>query len=199
MKLIRKIKEVGLKNVFIGGIKRIKYTQLIKKYHFDIWQLSPYEWREYAQACVKYINAHSCKTVVDIGCGLGEILQHVKADNKIGLDMQEEVIMAARQLNDGTVRFETGSFDELTEKPIDYLVTLGFMHGGTESVWVEPYRRAAEKNDVRHFIVDTVPDQAFGPTVHFLDWRKIMPDNYKRIERLGPFLSGRYLEIWEKQ
>lgn len=199
MKIIRKIKEVGLKNVIIGSAKRIKYMKLIKKYHFDTWHLSPYEWREYAQACVEYINAHNCKTIVDIGCGLGEILQHVKADKKIGLDMQEEVIMAARELNDGSVHLETGSFDELTEKPIDYLVTLGFMHGGTESVWIEPYRKTAEKNDVRHFIVDTVPDQAFGPTVHFLDWRKIMPDNYKRIERLGPFLSGRYLEIWEKQ
>ena len=71
MKLIRKIKEVGLKNVFVGGWKRIKYGKLIKKYHFDSWHLSPYEWKEYAQACVNYINADNGRTVVDIGCGLG--------------------------------------------------------------------------------------------------------------------------------
>ena len=33
MKVIDKIKEVGLKNVIIGTIKRIKYEKLIKKYH----------------------------------------------------------------------------------------------------------------------------------------------------------------------
>lgn len=196
MKIIRKIKEVGLKNVVVGSVKRVKYMMLIKKYHFDTWHLSPYEWREYAQACVKYINAHGGKSVVDIGCGLGEILQHVEADRRIGLDASEEVIMAARELSDKTITFETGSFDELTEKAIDYLVTLGFMHGGTESTWVRPYHMVAKQNDVLHFIVDTVPAKEKS---HCLDWSKIMPDNYKRIERLGPFLGGRYVEVWEKQ
>ena len=104
MKIIRKIKEVGLKNVIVGSIKRVKYEKLIRKYQFDSWHLSPYEWREYAQACVKYINTHECKTVVDIGCGLGGVLQHVKADKRIGLDEREEVIKADRDLYDNTNR-----------------------------------------------------------------------------------------------
>ncbi|MDE7021148.1 MAG: class I SAM-dependent methyltransferase [Lachnospiraceae bacterium] len=195
MKLIRKIKEVGLKNVLVGGWKRIKYGKLIKKYHFDSWHLSPYEWKEYAQACVNYINADNGRTVVDIGCGLGGILQHVKAEKRIGLDLHEEVILAARELNDKTITWRTGSFDALVEKPVDYLVTLNFMHGGTEETWREPYHTAAKRNDVRRFIVDTVPE---GGGSHFLHWDKILPDNYRRAERLGPFLSGRYVEIWEK-
>lgn len=195
MKIIRKIKEVGLKNVFIGGVKRVKYTRLFKKYHFDEWHLSPYEWKEYAQVCVNYINAHSCATVVDIGCGLGGVLQHIKADKRIGLDLHEEVIMAARELSDGTIVYKTGSFDALTESPVDYLVTLNFMHGGTEATWEAPYHTAAERNDVRHFIVDTVPAEGGS---HCLDWSRILPDNYKRIERFGPFLGGRYVEVWEK-
>lgn len=196
MKIIRKIKEVGLKNVITGCIKRAEYTKLIKKYHFDSWHLSPYEWRRYIQECAKYINAHNCHTVVDIGCGLGGLLQHIKADKRIGLDESERVIRAANELSDGKITFKTGSFDELTEKPVDYLVTLNFMHGGTESTWIRPYHMVAEQNDVWHFVVDTVP--AKGKS-HFLDWSKILPDNYKRIEKLGPFLSGRYVEIWEKQ
>ena len=195
MKIIRKIKEVGLGNVIIGGIKRVKYTKLIKKYHFDEWHLSPYEWKEYAQVCVNYVNAHPGRTVVDIGCGLGGVLRHIRADRRIGLDLHEEVLMAARELSDGTIVYKTGSFGELAERPVDYLITLNFMHGGTEAVWERPYRMAAERNDVRHFIVDTVP--AKGES-HFLDWSRILPDNYKRIERLGPFLGGRYVEIWEK-
>lgn len=196
MKIIRKIKEVGLKNVIIGSVKRVKYEKLIRRYHFDSWHLSPYEWREYVQACAKYINGHNGKTVVDIGCGLGGVLQHVKADKKIGLDEKEEVIRAARELVDRTICLETGSFDELIEKPIDYLITLGFMHGSPESTWTRPYRLVAERNDVQHFIVDTIPVREDG---YLLDWSKILPENYKRIEKLGPFHGGRYVEIWEKQ
>ncbi|MDE7339400.1 MAG: SAM-dependent methyltransferase [Lachnospiraceae bacterium] len=198
-KVMRKMKEVGFKNVVRGGLKKVKYRTLIEKYHFDTWHLNPYEWKEYAQACVRCINSRSCGTVVDIGCGLGEILQHIKADKRIGLDLQEEVVMAARELNRGEIRFETGSFGDLTERPVDYLITLNFMHGGTESDWAEIYHVAALRNDVKHFVVDTVPEKAFGPTTHFLDWRKILPENYKRVERLGPFLIGRYIEVWEKQ
>ncbi len=195
MKLVRKIKEVGLKNVLLGGAKRIKYGKMIKKYHFDSWHLSPYEWKEYAQACVKYINADDCKTVVDIGCGLGGILQHVKAEKKIGIDLHEEVILAARELGGDTIVYRTGSFDALVEKPVDYLVTLNFMHGGTEETWREPYHTAAVRNDIGHFIVDTVPEEGGS---HFLNWAKILPENYRRVERLGPFLGGRYVEVWER-
>ena len=194
-KMIRKLKEVGFRNVLVGGVKKVRYMQMINKYHFDTWHLSPYEWKEYAQACVQYLNTQNCKTVADIGCGLGEILQHIKADKKIGLDLQEEVIMAARELNGGKIDFLAGSFGELTEHPIDYLI----MHGRTEEEWAETYHTAAVQNDVAHFVVDTIPEKVFGPTTHSLDWGKILPDNYKRAERLGPFLSGRYVEVWERQ
>lgn len=198
-KMIRKLKEVGFRNVLVGGVKKVRYMQMINKYHFDPWHLSPYEWKEYAQACVRYLNTQNCKTVVDIGCGLGEILRHIKADKKIGLDLQEEVIMAARELNGEKIDFLAGSFGELTEHPIDYLITLNFMHGRTEEEWAETYHTAAVQNDVAHFVVDTVPEKVFGPATHSLDWGKILPDNYKRVERLGPFLSGRYVEVWERQ
>lgn len=92
-----------------------------------------------------------------------------------------------------------GSFRNLTESPVDYLVTLNFMHGGTEAGRKETYHTVAEQNDVRHFIVDTVPEKVFGPTLHSLDWGKILPENYKRVERLEPFLSGRYVEVWERK
>ena len=193
-KMIRKLKEVGFRNVLVGGVKKVRYMQMINKYHFDPWHLSPYEWKEYAQACVQYLNTQNCKTVVDIGCGLGEILQYI-----IGLDLQEEVIMAVQELNGGKIDFLAGSFGELTEHPIDYLITLNFMHGRTEEEWAETYHTAAVQNDVAHFVVDTVPEKVFGPATHSLDWGKILPDNYKRAERLGPFLSGRYVEVWERQ
>ena len=193
----KKIQEVGLKNCIWGAVLREKYKRLQKKYGFDTWHFSPYEWREYSQKTAAYINAHRVKKVVDIGCGLGGLLQHIDAPTKIGMDIHEDVILAARELGDDSIIYRVGSFDEVTgEKDIDYLITLGFTHGGTEETWKETYHTIAERNDIRHFVVDTVPED--GPS-HFLNYRNILPENYEKIERMGPFLGGRCIEIWEKK
>ena len=193
----KKIREVGLKNCIWGVVLREKYKKLQKKYGFDTWHLSPYEWREYTQKTAAYINAHLAGKVVDIGCGLGGLLRHIKASTKIGMDIHEDVIQAARELSDKSIIYKVGSFDELVgEECIDYLITLGFTHGGTEETWKEPYHNIAQKNDIRHFVVDTVPED--GPS-HFLNYRNILPKNYELIDRMGPFLGGRCIEIWEKK
>ncbi|MCH5256490.1 MAG: hypothetical protein J1D87_04315 [Lachnospiraceae bacterium] len=196
-RILKKIKEVGVKNCVRGAILRLKYIKLQKKYGFDTWHLSPYEWRAYSQKTALYINSHGAKKVIDIGCGLGGLLSHINADSKIGLDIHEEVILAAKELGDKSIAYRVGSFNEvINEKNIDYLVTLGFTHGGTEETWKEPYHIIAEKNDIRNFVVDTVPED--GPS-HFLDYSKILPENYVMVDRLGPFLGGRCVEIWERQ
>lgn len=193
----RKVKEVGLINCVKGAVLRERYKKMQKKYGFDAWHISPYEWREYLQKTALYINAHDAKKVVDIGCGLGFLLQHVEADTRIGIDIHEDVILAAKELSGKTIAYQVGSFSEVIEEEgIDYLITLNFTHGGTEQIWKESYHMIAQKNDIRHFIVDTVPED--GPS-HFLNYREILPGNYIMTDRMGPFLGGRCVEIWEKQ
>ena len=193
----QKVKEVGLKNCVWGAILRERYKLMQKKYGFDTWHFSPYEWREYAQMTASYINAHKAKKVIDIGCGLGGLLQHIEADIKIGMDIHEDVIQAARALKGKNVTYKVGSFNEVVgEEGIDYLITLGFTHGGTEQSWKEPYHMIAQKNDIRHFVVDTVPED--GPS-HYLNYREVLPEDYTLIDRMGPFLGGRCVEIWEKR
>ena len=43
MKVVHKLKAVGVKNVALGFLRRVEYGKLVKKYHFDTWHLSPYE------------------------------------------------------------------------------------------------------------------------------------------------------------
>lgn len=195
-RIYRKVREVGFKNCLYGALLSEKYKRMQKIYGFETWHLSPYEWREYLQKTASYINMHNAKKVVDIGCGLGDLLRHINADIKIGIDIHEEVITAARALNDKVITYRVGSFNDITgEKDIDYMITLNFTHGGTEKVWNELYHAVARKNDIRHFIVDTVPEN--GPS-HFLNFSEILPKSYKMIERMGPFLGGRHIEVWGK-
>lgn len=194
--LIRKIQEVGITNVIWGGVKREYYKILQRKFNFDTWHISPYELRKYVQAVAEYVNSKNADVVVDIGCGLGEMLRHIHARVRIGLDLHEEAIRAAKKLSRGDIVFQVGTFDNLQiEESIDYLITLGFMHGGTEKAWKSCYHDVARRNNVKHFIVDTVPEEGNS---HFLDFTLILPDEYKLIDRLGPFLAGRYIEVYEK-
>lgn len=195
--LLRKMQEVGIINTVVGGVKREYYKKLQKKYHFDMWHISPYELRKYVQAAAAYVNAKNAEVVVDVGCGLGEMLRHANAKVRIGFDIHEETIEAAKMLSKGDIIFNVGSFDKVNIKePIDYLITLGFMHGSTEETWKPCYHEIAKRNEIKHFIIDTVPEEGGS---HFLDFGIILPDNYKLVDKMGPFLGGRFIEIYEKK
>ncbi len=198
----KKTEEVGAVNCLEGMFIKSGYIILQKQYGFAKWHYSPYQWREYLQKTAAYINEHGAEKVVDIGCGLGGLLRHLNAQQRIGMDIHEDVILAARKLasrrrRDISITYRVGTFDHvIDEGRIDYVITLGFTHGGRETTWVEPYHKIAQKNDVRHFVVDTVPEDGSS---HYLDYAKILPSNYVKIECMGPFLGGRCVEIWEKR
>ena len=145
-KIIRKLKEVGMKNLIIGIVK-IPYFKLLQKiFHFDSWHISPYELREYVQIVARYINCHNAKYVVDIGCGLGELIRHIKAPKSIGIDIEKENINTAKYLHHRSdIEFKIGSFDDLgTGHEIDYLTALNFMHGSPHQTWHSVFHKVCK-------------------------------------------------------
>lgn len=202
--IVNKINEVGLINTVIGIFRRTYYKRLQKKYDFYDWHVSPYELRGYAQATAKYVTEHNKEDglVIDLGCGMGEVISHIKGSKKIGYDLDKLIIDVAKKVHSkANVEFRPGSFDELCDASvakmnINYLLTLGFMHGSTEDKWVDYYHNIANKHDISHIVVDVIPSGVNGS--HQLDFTKILPSNYHLEDRLGPFLSDRYIEIYKK-
>lgn len=197
LRLFERIKEVGFFFCIRGLIKRERYKRLQKKYGFALWHISPYELREYLQKVSFYIRNANAQVVVDLGCGLGELLRSLDGvKTRIGYDIDQKVIEAARGL-DSNINFKQGSFSEVQlQQPIDFLVTLNFMHGSPEEVWNPPYHEIAAKNEIRHFVVDTLVGREDGFS---LDFGRILPENYERVSRMGPFRNGRYVEVYAKK
>lgn len=196
-KVVCKTKEVGLKNLMIGIVKIFWYKILQKKYHFESWHLTPYELRKYVQIVAEYVNDQNAEYVVDLGCGLGELIRHIKAKRRRGIDILDETINTARHLHRFTdIEFKKGSFDELgTEQNIDYLITLGFMHGSPQEVWKPIYCKACKQNNIKHIIVDsTQPTEE----CYRLDFSQILPSEYEECNKIGPLLGGRYLYVYKK-
>lgn len=93
-----KIKEVGIKNTLAGLGRKKKLGRVCHKYGLDPWHKSPYELRRYAQMAAESVNELEGKCVVEVGCGLGEILRHINAPKKYGYDINPHVIEAAKAI-----------------------------------------------------------------------------------------------------
>jgi len=73
---------------------------------FDAWHAnSPYSCRPYKKVVVDIVNSLQPDTVVEVGCGLGDILSRVRARERFGFDIDSAAIRAARLLHPGRVRW----------------------------------------------------------------------------------------------
>ncbi len=126
---------------FLGSIKCIlekrKLKILQKKYNFMMWHAEGcFECRPYKKQILEIVNRISPESIVDIGCGLAEILSKSNAKYKYGIDPDLSVLKAAEHLNPN-IKFYKGNSDylfkiikdeklNLTNKSL--LIATGFTH-----------------------------------------------------------------------
>ena len=133
-----KVKVLGVSNLFKCFYLRFKLKNLIYQSGlttdpwFIRWHIKsniycrPYKWR-----VIEVANSLNPNSVIDIGCGLGEILSRVKAQYRVGIDIDKSCIYLANKLNKGPIYIE-GRFDSvlaLPVKDIDLLIMVGLIHG----------------------------------------------------------------------
>jgi SAM-dependent methyltransferase len=69
-------------------------------FRFEKWHIAPFTGKEYCRVIVSELNKKSARnTVVDLGCGLGDIVSRLRYKNKLGIDIDCNVINAANFLN----------------------------------------------------------------------------------------------------
>jgi SAM-dependent methyltransferase len=111
---------------WLGAIRRV--------FRFDAWHAnSPYACRPYKKRVVELANSLRPLTVVEIGCGLGEILSRINAQNRYGLDLDARVIRAARFLHPRRIVWIAGTAAELDQgmapiELIDCLIMVNWIH-----------------------------------------------------------------------
>ncbi len=128
-----RIKVLGIPNVFKCFYWRFKLKALAYKSGLapDPWHIRhniycrPYKWR-----VIEVANSLNPNSVIEIGCGFGEIISRVKAQYRVGIDIDKTCIYLANKLNKGPLYIE-GSFDTVLALPIkeiDVLIMVGFTH-----------------------------------------------------------------------
>ena len=197
------IKQLGLRNILLGFIKKTKLNKLHAKYHFDKWHLYPHEHREYALWIIDHINKviipnnKYINSAVEIGCGLGEIISNLNIPTKVGYDIYDNVITAAQDLNSQKkTSFIVGSFDSITNQTIDILIVVNFTAMISPLVLTEHYSKLLSSNTIERIIVECVDDKEY-PYLH--NYKDMFPDNYKLEIKSKIFPPvKRWLEIYKR-
>jgi len=135
------------------------YRVLQRLYRFDRWHIRPIEIRYYALDLCKHLNEfiakQGLKTVVEIGCGIGDILARIKADRVIGFDLDRNVIRAGQFVHP-RVEFHDGTFSDVRGQNIDVLIAVNFTHNIAPDELQREFVGVMANNKVKYIVVDSV-------------------------------------------
>ena len=112
-----------------------RYRRLQKQFGFHPWHVqSPYLRRSYKARVVKLVNSFHPETVVEIGCGLGEIVARTSARYRFGFDRELAAVAAASVPHGRHTSFHQGdllqpeAIARVVGRPIDVLVAVNWPH-----------------------------------------------------------------------
>ena len=116
-------------------LKRFFRFLLYLYFGFDKWHLSTLYEKKYAKGITSYLNSKpnaKNNTVIEIGCGLGDIVRNLNSIHKTGYDMDVNVLKAAHFLSRITFKktdFKWFKFPEsnLGEKT-DVIILVNWIH-----------------------------------------------------------------------
>lgn len=143
----------GMADYFINFILKLIYK-------FDRWHVTPVEFRPYAIDLLKKLNSGNFADqkkgyIVEIGCGLGDILGHLEYNQKIGFDISDNVLRAAA-VKYKDIRFKKGSFDDVKFADISVLIMVNFIHELDPVFLRKSIQKIVNRSFVHLFVIDTV-------------------------------------------
>ena len=123
------INRIGLFWAMRISIDRFFLGILAKIFKFHPWHAdAPTSARHYRLLVAKIVNELKPKTVVEVGCGLGEILIRINAPEIYGYDADEGAIRAARFLRGKKVIFIHGDLKTVALQQIDVLILINWIN-----------------------------------------------------------------------
>jgi SAM-dependent methyltransferase len=166
---------------------------------FDLWHVNRLSDRPYARAIVSYLNGlpeERRGAVVEIGCGLGDIIRRLRFRQRIGLDAERGAIRAARLLVRGSfasgLHFAELRFPHTLDGRFDAIIMVNWPHLVDESTLQPPLdayvREHLKPSGV--LIIDTVQDRAYTFN-HSIT--RLAPEG-STVTKLGDFARQR--EVW---
>ena len=171
---------------------------LFKMFNFERWHSQTVFGKHYVPLIIKTVNLSNPKHVVEIGCGLGEIILNIGAKNKLCLDQSQEVLNAASFIS--KLKFKKAVFnkfdftnDSLKGK-YDVIIMVNWPHVINEKILKDKISIIFNKNlnNLGFIIIDTVADENYR---YNHDINLITDNLICDVCKIGEFKPGR--TIWK--
>lgn len=102
---------------------------LRRRYGFHRWHSSaPYACRPYKKLVVHLADSVRPNIVIEVGCGLGDLVSRIHARERYGYDIDLGVINAARLLHGRRVTFIHGEASDVRQPTCDLLIMVNWIH-----------------------------------------------------------------------
>lgn len=178
-------------------LRRSLRRVLARIYGFDTWHVSLLVDRPYARAIIAYLNSGERVqrgTIVEIGCGLGDILRHVRFRSRLGLDSDPAVLRLARLLarfRARRIEFRRFTFPT-SELPgrYDVIVMVNWIHHIEPNILKANLNRYLRNHLSEHgqILIDAVHDPSYRYNHSIHDLTLGLPCT---VVKLGDFAHGR--------
>lgn len=128
---------------------------------FNQWHLNSLNERFYALPTINRLNELiqngevASGTILELGCGLGDIISSIYWHDRLGYDIDRKVIFAAKIIHP-EVSFRVGTFNQIRDKKISVLIALNFMHEIKYEDCYKYFSRLFRHNEVDFIVVDAV-------------------------------------------
>jgi SAM-dependent methyltransferase len=145
-----------LERLWLGALRCV--------FRFDAWHANaPYACRPYKKSVIDLANSVHPTTVVEVGCGLGDIVSRIRAENRYGFDLDARVIRAARFLHPRGTAWIVGNAAKIGEQNlpvtlIDCLIMVNWIHNLSSEELAATLAPLLSKT--RYLIVDAVDQNA---------------------------------------
>ncbi|HXB07296.1 MAG TPA: class I SAM-dependent methyltransferase [Puia sp.] len=188
---------------------RVWYGKTIKlllraAFGFDRWHIFTLDEKQYARDIIVWCNRRPVRnSFAEIGCGMGDIVRHVRYSERVGYDLDERILKAARFLVRITgkkqLRFSLFSFpDSPLPGSHDVILMVNWIHHIEPAMLkarIEEYF-AGSLNHGGTIIIDTVQD----PEYKFNhDIRYLTRDLPATVGKLGDYERRRQIWLINKQ
>ncbi|NQV76903.1 MAG: class I SAM-dependent methyltransferase [Lutibacter sp.] len=180
-------------------------TSLRIVFKFEKWHVAQFNQKEYAHWIVNELNKKVEKdNVLDIGCGLGDILKRLRYKNKLGIDIDENVIKAARFIS----KFRNSSyksryvcqniFDVDIQERFNAIIIVNWIHNiesSTLKLLIEKMYHNNLQNEgyIVFDVIERNKDYKYNHDIEFL-----IADFNSDYNVYGPFEYGRYIVFLRK-
>jgi SAM-dependent methyltransferase len=135
------------------------YLSIFRVYFgFDKWHVTGNIYcRAYKYQVIDLANSINPTSVVEIGCGLGDLITKINAEERIGLDLDLNVIKAAVHLRGDKCKFVSGSFDDAIRYRADLLIMVNWIHDLAPSILANEIKKLSCR--YKYLLVDAITSE----------------------------------------